>query len=107
QYLSAPYLGATGVVYLVPSGIGENIVRMRFAAVPMMVLIFSVRRWKPLLPALVIVGLAVAWNVSPLAASFSQGRSDPAESASYWTPTLSCLAKHLTPSYRVEAVDTV
>ena len=49
----------------------------------------------------------MAWNVSPLAASFSKGRSDPAADATYWAPTISFLPAHLTPDYRVEAVDTV
>jgi hypothetical protein len=71
------------------------------------VLVFSVRRWRPLVPAVAIVALAIAYNVSPLAASYAKASSDPASHESYWTTTLSYLESHLTPSYRVEAVDTV
>ena len=35
-----------------------------------------------------------------------QGQPDPAESAAYWTPAITFLRAHLSPSYRVEAVDT-
>ncbi len=107
RYVFAAYLAATLTVYVVPSAIGENVMRMRFAALPLMVLIFSVRRWKPLVPALVIVALAVAWNLRPLASSFAHARSDPAASEAFWTPAVRYLHANLTPSYRVEAVDTV
>ena len=90
-----------------PSDVGENIARLRFAAIPIAILALSLRQWRPLLPCLVAFGLAIAWNVSPLAASFSKGRSDPAADAAYWAPTISFLRTHLTPDYRVEAVDTV
>jgi hypothetical protein len=44
--------------------------------------------------------------VSPLAASFAAGSSDPTANASYWAPAVGFLHLHLTPSYRVEVVDT-
>jgi hypothetical protein len=87
--------------------VGENIARLRFAAVPICILALSLRRWRPLVPCLVALGLAISWNVTPLAASFTKGRSDPAAEAGYWAPTVAFLRAHLTPDYRVEAVDTV
>ena len=107
RWIFVVYLVACVGVYLVPSDVGENIARLRFAAIPIGILALSLRHWRPLLPCLVAFGLAVAWNVSPLAASFTKGRSDPAAEAAYWTPTVSFLRAHLTPDYRVEAVDTV
>jgi hypothetical protein len=101
------YLVASLTTYFVPSGVGENIERLRYAAIPLAVLVFSVRRWRPLLPAIVVVGLAVSWNVTPLAASYVQSAGNPAVNASYWTPAIRYLQRTLTPSYRVEAVDTV
>jgi hypothetical protein len=44
--------------------------------------------------------------VSPIAASFEKGRSDPSAARSYWAPAISYLRGHLSPSYRVEVVDT-
>jgi hypothetical protein len=101
------YLCTSIVSYAIPSAIGENVERLRYAAVPIAVLVFSVRRWRPLVPAIVIVSLAVSWNLSPLAASYAHGESDPAAAPAYWTDTTRYLHAHLSPSFRVEAVDTV
>jgi hypothetical protein len=100
------YLVACVAVYLVPSPIGENVARLRYAAIPVTVLALSLRRWRPLPVCLVALGLAVSWNVSPIAGSIVKGSGDPAASRSYWTPAIAYLRSHLTPSYRVEAVDT-
>ena len=107
RWIFVVYLAACVAVYLVPSDVGENIARLRYAAIPISVLALSLRHWRPLLPCLVAFGLAISWNVAPLAASFTKGRSDPAAEAAYWAPTISFLRAHLTPDYRVEAVDTV
>ncbi len=101
------YQCACVIVYLVPSDVGENIARLRFAAIPISILALSLRHWRPLLPCLVAFGLAMSWNLTPLAASFTKSRSDPANNAAYWAPTIAFLETHLTPDYRVEAVDTV
>jgi hypothetical protein len=106
RWIFVVYLAACIAVYLVPSDVGENIVRLRFAAIPICILALSLRQWRPLLPCLVALGLAMSWNLSPLAASFTKGRSDPAADAAYWAPTISFLRAHLTADYRVEAVDT-
>jgi hypothetical protein len=107
RWIFVVYLGACVAVYLVPTGVGENIARLRFAAIPISILALSLRNWRPLLPCLVALGLAVSWNVTPLVASYTKGRSDPAADAAYWAPTIGFLRAHLTPDYRVEAVDTV
>jgi len=101
------YLAACLAAYLVPSAIGENIARLRFAAIPVAVLAFSLREWRPRLVVVVGLALAIAWNVTPLAASYAKGAADPASStAAYWAPAVRFLQQNLTPSYRVEVVDT-
>jgi hypothetical protein len=45
--------------------------------------------------------------VPPLASSFVAGVRTPASDASYWHPAVAFLHAHGSPSYRVEAVDTV
>jgi hypothetical protein len=90
----------------VPSSLGENVDRLRYAAIPVTVLVLALRDWRPRLLALVALGLAISWNVTPLATSFTQAQADPASSASFWTPAVRYLHAHLTPSYRVEVVDT-
>src|SRR5205085_2821326 len=59
-----------------------------------------------LAPALGALALALSWNVTPLAWSYSRGTADPSASASYWRPVVRYLRRSLEPSYRVEAVDT-
>jgi hypothetical protein len=100
------YLVACVTLFLVPSPIGENVARLRYAAIPVAVLALSLRRWRPLAVCLVALGLAISWNVSPIAGSFLKGQEDPASSPAYWRPAIVYLRSHLNPSYRAEAVDT-
>jgi len=82
------------------------VARLRYAALPLAVLLLSLRRWRPLPLCLGALCLAVAWNLSPIAFSYLKGRGDPASSAAYWAPAIGFLRTHLSPSYRVEVVDT-
>ena len=69
-----------------PVGPGENIARLRFAAIPIAILTLSLRRWRPLPLAVLALALAVSWNLTPLAASYVKTRADPAADPGYWTP---------------------
>jgi hypothetical protein len=100
------YAVACVVVFVVPSAIGENVARMRFAAIPVAVLALSLRGWRPLLWSAITLVLAVLWNVTPLAASYVKGSADTAEKPAQWQPAIDYLRAHLTPGFRVEAVDT-
>jgi hypothetical protein len=102
----AVYAAAIATAYVVPSEVGGNIARLRFLALPICVLVLGLRGWRPPVIGSVALVLALAWNVSPLAASYASGRSDPAANPAYWTPAISYLKERLTPSYRVEVVDT-
>ena len=64
--------------FLVSSAVGENIARLRYVAIPLAVLVLSLREWRPRLPALVVFALAISWNVAPLAASYVKSEDDPA-----------------------------
>jgi hypothetical protein len=93
--------------YLVPSPLGENVARIRFVALPIGVLIFSLRGWRPLPVAAVALVLAATWNLTPHAWSFERGRDEqPAAKAAFWQPAIDFFNENLTPSYRVEVVDT-
>jgi hypothetical protein len=94
------------VAYLVPSALGDNVLRVRYVAVPIAVLLLTLREWRPRLLAFVALGLALSWNISPLVGSIATASGDPSASATYWAPAIAYLHRHLTPSYRVEAVDT-
>jgi len=106
RWMFVVYLVACLGAFLIPSAVGENVLRLRYAAIPVAVLLLSLRRWRPLPVALAAFALAVSWNATPLAFSYAKGRSDPASARSYWTPAIKFLRAHLTPSYRVEVVDT-
>jgi hypothetical protein len=107
RFVFGVYFVACATFYVVPSAIGENVVRLRFAALPLAVLVFTLRRWRPLVPAIVVCALAVSWNVTPLAASYAKGEADPTAKAAYWAPAVRFLHRNLTAGYRAEAVDTV
>jgi hypothetical protein len=106
RFVFPVYAAACLTFFLVSSAVGENIARLRYAAIPLAVLVLSLREWRPRLPALVVLALAVSWNITPLAESYARSQGDPAARAAYWQPAVSFLRSHLTPSYRVEAVDT-
>jgi hypothetical protein len=107
RWIFVAYLAACIACFVIPSPVGENIARLRFAAVPISILALSLRAWRPRLACVVALGLALSWNVTPLAASFRNGADDPAARAAYWAPAIAFLESHVTASYRVEAVDTV
>jgi hypothetical protein len=100
------YLAACLAAFAIPSEVGGNIERLRYAALPIALLVASLRGWRPLRFVLPAVVLAVSWNLTPLAFNFAQAASDPAAAQTYWGPAIGYLKGHLTPSYRVEAVDT-
>jgi hypothetical protein len=106
RFVFVVYTAACLGAFLVPSALGENIARFRYAAIPVAVLLFSLRDWRPRFVCVSVLALAVSWNVTPLAASFAHASSDPASSKAYWAPAVHYLHRHLGPSYRVEAVDT-
>ncbi len=106
RWVFLAYLAVCIVAFAVPSEVGSNILRLREAAVPVIVLAVSLRRWRPLPICLGAVGLALAWNITPHVLDTIRNNSDPAARAAYWQPAIRYLKRHLTPSYRVEAVDT-
>jgi hypothetical protein len=106
RFVFGVYLVAYVAAYLIPSAIGENVGRLRFAAIPFAVLVFSLRKWRPLIPGIAVLLLAVSWNVAPLAASYYKDGSDVTAQRSTWSAAIVFLHAHLGASYRVEAVDT-
>lgn len=100
------YLVAVLVTYAVPSSVGSNIERIRYAAVPIALIAVGLRRYRPLwltVPALV---LAAIWNLTPIWSSYARASNDPEASPAYWQPALTYLKAHSSPSFRVEVVDT-
>src|SRR6266508_25091 len=107
RFVFAVYLLAIVAAYVIPSAIGENVARLRYVAIPLVILVFSLRRWQPRLVGVIAIALAVAWNISPLAYSLARNTQDVTTQATTWSGAIAFLKAHLDPSYRVEAVDTV
>jgi hypothetical protein len=106
RWFFVAYAAASLVTFAVASPLGENIARVRFAALPLAVLVLSLRSWRPIPVAAVVLVLAASWNLSPHAWSFSRASVEPTAHQAYWQPAVDYLHENLTSSYRVEAVDT-
>jgi len=106
RYVFPVYAVASTIAFVIPSDLGDNVLRVRYIAFPIGVLLVAMRQWRPRIVCLVGLGLALAWNVSPFAGSLTASSGDPTASAAFWSPAITYLHEHLTPSYRVEAVDT-
>src|SRR3954470_160794 len=107
RWFFVAYAVVSLATYAVATPLGENIARVRLVALPIAVLVLSLRSWRPLPVAAVVLVLAGTWNIAPHAWSYSRAtREHQASTAKYWQPAATYLGKHLTPSYRVEVVDT-
>jgi hypothetical protein len=104
--LFAVFLAALLVAFVVPSDLGANVERLKFMAIPLALLAATVAPKRILLtiPLVVVGGF---WNISALAHTARAAGADPAHSVSYWQPAIGFLRDNLSPSYRVEAVDTI
>jgi len=102
----AAYAVAVVAVWVVPTDLGENVARLRYLAFPLALLVFALRRWRPVPVAVLVAAAALAWNVTPLIAGWNRGAQDVTKSAAVWRAPLGWLHSHLRPGYRVEAVDT-
>lgn len=100
------YLAASLMVFALSSELGSNIGRLRLFALPIALLVFSLRGYRPRLLVAPALALALFWNLGPITDGFNKGRADPGNSRAYWAPAIDFLHGKLTPSYRVESVDT-
>jgi hypothetical protein len=100
------YLAACLFAYVVPTSVGSNLERLRYVALPVALIAVALRRWRPVWLVVPAVALAAIWNTTPIFTSFARAGSDPEASRTYWQPAIDYLRAHLSPSYRVEIVDT-
>jgi hypothetical protein len=100
------FLAAILLAFVIPSDLGSNVERLKYAAIPIALLAAALapRRILLVIPLVVVAGF---WNISALAHTAQRAGTDPAHSAAYWSPAIGYLRAHLSPSFRVEAVDTV
>jgi hypothetical protein len=107
RWIFPVYLAACLALFIIPTGLGHNIARLRFFALPVTVLLVALRDFRPRLVVVAALVLALSWNASPLIVNYRQERGVSESSRSYWQPAIGYLRAHLSPSYRVEVVDTV
>ncbi len=100
------YLVVLLAAYVVPSSVGSNIERIRYLAVPLALIALALRKWRPLWLVVPALALACIWNATPIVASLVRTSNDPEASVAYWQPAIGYLHEHLSPSFRVEVVDT-
>jgi hypothetical protein len=98
--------GASILMFLVATPVGENLTRLRSIVFPLMLLTAFVARFRPRWLAALALTVAFAYNVAPYAAPMIE-RTDvrPAHRA-FWAPALEFLAGRSGPGYRVEVVPT-
>jgi len=102
----AVYLVAVIATYVIPSGLGHDVARVRLLALPITLLVAALRHWRPLPVVLGALALAAAWNVFPLASGWAGSSADRSANPKVWTAPVAYLHTHLQTGYRVEAVDT-
>jgi hypothetical protein len=100
------YLVVCIVAYFVPSSVGSNLERLRYVALPVALMAAALRGWRPLWLITPAVALAAIWNVTPIWSTLARASTDPEAAPAYWQPAIGYLHAHLSPSYRVEVVDT-
>ena len=100
------YLGVCIVAYLVPTSVGSNLERLRYLALPLALIAAALRGWRPLWLIAPAVALAAVWNVTPIWQTLARASTDPEAAPAYWQPAIGFLHARLSPSYRVEVVDT-
>jgi hypothetical protein len=100
------YLLAVIATFVIPSGLGHDVARVRLFALPIVLLVAALRRWRPFPVVLVAIGLAASWNLFPLASSWAGSAADHSRNPKTWPAPVSYLQTHVQTGYRVEAVDT-
>jgi hypothetical protein len=100
------YLVVVVAAWLVPSGLGHDVARLRLLALPLVLVLAALRRWRPLPVVAAALLVAAVWNVQPLASQWVASSDDGSRAAAVWTAPVAWLHAHLRPGYRVEAVDT-
>jgi hypothetical protein len=108
-FLAAFFLvwgGASIVMFVVATPVGENLTRLRSIVFPLMLLTAFVARFRPRWLTGLALAAALTYNVAPYIAPLVE-RTDvrPAHRA-FWAPALDFLAKRSGPQYRVEVVPT-
>jgi hypothetical protein len=97
---------ASVAAYAIPSPFGENVTRLRYVLLPLMLLAAAAVRWRPLPLAAAAVAAGLLYNVVPYATAAARHVGDEGAAETYWAPAIAFLRAHSTPDHRVEVVPT-
>jgi hypothetical protein len=92
-----------------PSALGGNATRLLdYASAPLLVLVIALRGFRPRAAAVVALGVAIAWQVTPVVKNAIGISTEQADAASFWKPAIAFVADpaHNSPDFRVEVVAT-
>ena len=105
--LFAVYALLSLAVFAVPFTLGANVGRLLLVAgVPLLLLPLAARGFRPRVPVIAILALALLWQALPAVGSLRVGASERASREDFWFPAIAFLERHRNPNYRVEVVAT-
>lgn len=94
------------VLFAIPTPIGDNFVRLRYFAFPIMLIAVMLTSWRPRIIVLIALAGAFAYGAVPdLSAAMFRSDSRPTTPA-FWQPAIAYLEQNETSNYRVEVVQT-
>jgi hypothetical protein len=106
-FLAYLALGLASKLY--PSALGGNVARLSdYIALPLLALVAALRGFRPRPLIVLVLGIAVAWELVPIVRNAVGGYTDRAQAATFWRPALDFLRPiaQRAPNYRVEVVAT-
>jgi hypothetical protein len=97
---------AVVVAFLVPSPFGSTVTRVRYVALPLVLVPAALAGYRPRWLAAAGVTAALAYTVSPYAAVATGLTDTRAAHGPFWQPALAFLQAHASPGFRVDVVPT-
>jgi hypothetical protein len=90
--------------FLIPNPVGDNVVRLRYAVFPLLLLLAARNRHRGL--ASLVAAAALVYAAAPDLIQVGEQADARSSHAQAWTPAVSYLHLHLPPGARVEVVPT-
>lgn len=98
-------LGAV-VLFVIPTPVGDNWIRLNAFLLPIMALTAALVRFRPRGLVLLALASAFAFNLAPYLLLIPYRLDARPETLKFWTPAIDFLHQHLRPGFRIEAVPT-
>ena len=98
-------LGAV-VLFVIPTPIGDNWIRLNAFLLPIMALTAALVRFRPRRLVVLALASAFAFNLAPYLLLVPYRLDARPQTLKFWTPAIDFLHQHLRPGFRIEAVPT-